>query len=140
MQTISRLARSAGVRPDTIRYYEREGLLPAPSRTSSGYRMYDEEALKRLRFIRGSQRIGLRLREIKGLLQVIDRGTCPCGHARSLLDERLEEIDRQLAELSDMRAQLVRVSENVGPDSCTPGIWPCEEELVEVGGGEADGS
>ena len=133
MLTISRLARSAGVRPDTIRYYEREGLLPVATRTPSGYRVYDEDAVRRLRFIRGSQRLGLRLREIKGLLEVIDRGTCPCGHARAILDERLEEIDRQLAELAEMRDELVRVSGNVGPDTCTPDVWPCEEQLIEVG-------
>ncbi|HWC31551.1 MAG TPA: heavy metal-responsive transcriptional regulator [Actinomycetota bacterium] len=139
MLTVSRLARSAGVRPDTIRYYDREGLLPVATRTPSGYRVYEEDAVRRLRFIRGSQRLGLRLREIKGLLAVIDRGTCPCGHARAVLDERLAEIDRQLAQLSAMRAELVRVSEKVGPDTCTPGVWPCEEELIEVGGGDASG-
>jgi DNA-binding transcriptional MerR regulator len=140
MFTVSRLAEAAGVAPDTIRYYEREGLIPPPERTASGYRVYDEGAVRRLRFIRGSQRFGLRLKEIKGLLEVIDRGLCPCGHASDLLTGRIAEIDRQLAELRGLRRDLVRLSEDVGPDRCTPGVWPCEEEFVLAGGGDGDGS
>ena len=140
MLTVSRLADAAGVRADTVRYYERKGLLPAPHRTPSGYRVYDEQALRRLRFIRGSQRLGLRLRDIRGLLEVIDRGLCPCGHASALLDERLEEIDRQLEELTALRAELTRVAQHVGPDSCTPGVWPCEKELIQLGGGDGRGA
>jgi DNA-binding transcriptional MerR regulator len=140
MFTVSRLAEAAGVAPDTIRYYEREGLIPPPERTASGYRVYDEGAVRRLRFIRGSQRFGLRLKEIKGLLEVMDRGLCPCGHASDLLTGRIAEIDRQLAELRGLRRDLVRLSEDVGPDRCTPGVWPCEEEFVLAGGGDGDGS
>lgn len=67
-----------GVRPDTIRYYERAGLLPAPERTAAGHRSYDAGALDRLRFIQGAQRLGLRLADIRTLLTVRDTGTCPC--------------------------------------------------------------
>ena len=77
--TVSKLAARASLTADTIRYYERAGLLPA-SRTESGYRAYVDEAVEILRFIKGAQRIGLRLQEIKELLDIRDRGLCPCGH------------------------------------------------------------
>jgi DNA-binding transcriptional MerR regulator len=138
MLTVSKLAEAVGVRPDTIRYYEREGLIPDARRTASGYRIYDEGAVRRLRFIRGSQRFGLRLKEIKGLLEVMDRGLCPCGHASDLVAARMAEIDQQIAELHALRRDLASLSEDVGPDRCTPGVWPCDEELIQVGGGDRD--
>jgi DNA-binding transcriptional MerR regulator len=137
--TVSKLAEATGVAPDTIRYYDREGLLPAPPRTESGYRMYDGEAIRRVRFIRGSQRFGLRLREIKGLLEIMDRGLCPCGHASDLVTARIAELDQQIAELRGLRGDLARLSEEVGPDRCTPGVWPCEQEFVLAGGGDGNG-
>jgi DNA-binding transcriptional MerR regulator len=139
MLTVSKLAERVGVRPDTIRYYEREGLIPQARRTASGYRIYDEGAVRRLRFIRGSQRFGLRLKEIRGLLEVMDRGLCPCGHASDLVTARIAELDRQIAELRGLRRDLAQLSEDVGPDRCTPGVWPCEQEFIQVGGGDGDG-
>jgi DNA-binding transcriptional MerR regulator len=65
---ISDVAREVGVTTDALRYYEKVGLLRPPDRTLAGYRMYDETGVKRLRFIRGAQRVGLRLREIAELL------------------------------------------------------------------------
>jgi DNA-binding transcriptional MerR regulator len=140
MLTVSKLAEKVGVGSDTIRYYEREGLIPPAPRTESGYRVYDEGAVRRVRFIRSSQRFGLRLREIKGLLEVIDRGLCPCGHASDLLTARIAEIDQQLAELRELRSDLALLSEDVGPDRCVPGVWPCDQDFVQVGGGDQDGS
>jgi DNA-binding transcriptional MerR regulator len=137
MFTVSKLAATVGVGPDTIRFYEREGLIPEAERTASGYRVYDEGIVQRLRFIRGSQRIGLRLREIKGLLEVMDRGLCPCGHARHLVTARIAELDQQIAELRVLRDHLARLSEDVGPDRCTPGVWPCEQEFLQREGGDA---
>ena len=61
--TVSKLADQVGMTPDALRYYERTGLLPKPERTASGYRLYDEETADRLRFIKGAQRLGLKLRE-----------------------------------------------------------------------------
>jgi DNA-binding transcriptional MerR regulator len=139
MLTVSKVAEAVGVRPDTIRYYEREGLIPEAERTLAGYRVYDEETIRRLRFIRGSQQFGLRLKEIKGLLEVMDRGLCPCGHASDLVTDRIAEIDQQVSDLRALRSALVHVSENVGPEKCTPGVWPCEQEFVQAGGGDGDG-
>ena len=77
--TISKFATAAEVPPDTIRYYERMGLLPPTGRSASGYRLYGEQAVERLRFIRGAQRVGLRLREIRELLVGIREGIHPGG-------------------------------------------------------------
>ena len=71
---IGELAKTVGVEPDTIRFYEREGLLSEPNRTASGYRVYDESAVDRMRFIQGAQRLGLRLADIRDLLTVRDTG------------------------------------------------------------------
>ena len=79
--TVAQLARSVGTRPDTIRYYERAGLLPPPARTPAEHRRYDGTAVDRLHSIQGAQRLGLRLRlrlrEIKTLLTLRDAGTLP---------------------------------------------------------------
>ena len=78
---VSELAERAGVSPDTVRYYEEEGLLAEPARTRSGYRQFDEAAVERLHFIRGVQTLGLKLGDIKELLAIRDRGACPCGYS-----------------------------------------------------------
>jgi DNA-binding transcriptional MerR regulator len=77
--------------------------VPRPPRSAAGYRRYDKGAVHRLRFVRGAQRVGLRLREIGELLEVMDRGQCPCGHTEALLRERLAEVDAQLARLAALR-------------------------------------
>src|SRR5688572_28858274 len=94
--TISKLAERVGMTPDGLRYYERTGLLPEPQRTAAGYRIYDDGVADRLRFIKGGQRLGLRLREIRELLDVLDRGLCPCGHTEAMLTHRIREIDEEV--------------------------------------------
>src|ERR671926_239282 len=97
--TISDLAARTGLRPDTVRYYERVGLMPAPRRTSGDHRRYDGLAVDRLQFIRGAQPLGLRLHDIKALLAARDPGECPCEPAEPLLRTRLAEIDAELDRL-----------------------------------------
>ena len=80
--TVSALAGQVGLSADTVRYYERVGLLPEPARSAAGYRLYDQDAVGRLRLIKGAQRAGLRLREIGELLQVADQGQCPAATPR----------------------------------------------------------
>jgi DNA-binding transcriptional MerR regulator len=80
--TVSALAGQAGLSADTVRYYERVGLLPEPARSAAGYRLYDQDAVGRLRLIRGAQRAGLRLREIGELLQSPTRASAPAATPR----------------------------------------------------------
>jgi DNA-binding transcriptional MerR regulator len=132
---VAELAAAVGVSPDTIRYYERAGLLPPPARTPAGYRAYDAGAVERLRFIRGAQRLGLRLREITDLLAVRDSGVCPCEPAEVLLRRRLAELDAQLAQLAELRAQLVAMVDALPDGGCpepTPGTW-CPPTIPEGG-------
>lgn len=106
--------------------YEKSGLLAAPERTAAAYRSYDESAVDRLRFIQGAQRLGLRLREIKTLLEVRDTGQCPCAPAEQLLREHVGEIDRELARLRALRRELVAMVERLPSQDCpdpTPGTW-----------------
>jgi DNA-binding transcriptional MerR regulator len=104
--TVSELAEQVDASPDTVRYYERIGLLPAPPRTPSGYRQFGPDAIERIRFIKRAQRFGLRLADIAGLLAIRDSGLCPCGGTRRLLDARLAELDEEMAALSRLRADI----------------------------------
>ena len=108
MTTISSLAGSMGLRPDTLRYYERVGLLEPAGRSAAGYRLYDEACAERLRFIKALQRMGLRLGDIKELLDVRDRGNCPCrGHTEVLVERRLAEVQVEVEQLDAVRDQLL---------------------------------
>jgi DNA-binding transcriptional MerR regulator len=135
---VAELAAAAGVGPDTIRYYERAGLLEPPPRTPGGYRVFPPETVDRLRFIQGCQRLGLRLREIGDLLSVRDTGVCPCEPAETLLRRRVAEIDAELVRLSALRADLGRMLDGLPAESCAqpaPGNW-CPPVLPE--GGDLD--
>jgi DNA-binding transcriptional MerR regulator len=98
-----------GLRPDTLRYYERVGLLHPTLRTAAGYRVYDDEAAERLRFIKDAQHMGLRLADIKELLDVGDHGRCPCGHTEVLVSKRLAEVEAEVARLKAVRTQLLNL-------------------------------
>jgi DNA-binding transcriptional MerR regulator len=110
-ETISSLADRFGVRPDTLRYYERLGLVRPAGRTDAGYRLYDEAAAERLHFIKAVQRMGLRLGDIKELVNVLDRGRCPCGHTTVLVERRLLEVDAEIEQLTATRRQLLDLKE-----------------------------
>jgi DNA-binding transcriptional MerR regulator len=103
VRRIGELAAAAGVSVDTLRYYERERLLPAPTRTAGGFRLYPPETAERLRFIKQAQQIGLSLREIK---QLLDPDNCRCSAVRDVIAERLAEVDERLQELTSFRNTL----------------------------------
>jgi DNA-binding transcriptional MerR regulator len=114
------------VRADTIRYYEREGLLPSPQRTGGEHRRYGQADLDRLLFIRGAQRLGLRLAEIRDLLAVRDTGVCPCEPAAGLLRRHVSEIEQEIDRLARLRAELLgMLAAMPGPDcpDPLPGTW-----------------
>ena len=96
---IGTLARQAGLPIQTIRYYEQLGLLPKPQRSASGYRLYGDEAVDRLVFIKKAQNLGLRLQDIREILELADRGRCPCGHVQTLLKKRLHELQQKIDDL-----------------------------------------
>jgi MerR family transcriptional regulator, copper efflux regulator len=99
---ISQLAEQAGVGIDTVRYYERAGLLPEPPRRPSGYREYPPQSLQRLRFIRRAKALGFSLDEIAGLLELSDqRGDFDA--VKRLAEQRLGEVEAKLRELKQIR-------------------------------------
>ena len=120
--TIGTLARAAGVGIDTVRFYEREGLLPAPTRRASGYREYLPASVGRLRFIRRAKDLGFSLDEIRDLLALsVDRERGVRG-VRQRAEARLAEVQRRLRELRRMQRglkQLIDACPGHGPlDTC----------------------
>ena len=110
---IGDLAKQVGVTPDTIRYYEREGLLPAAERTPSGYRDYGPDAVNDLLFIKKAQALGLKLSDVREVLEISSGGKPPCEHVRATVSARLVEVEERLRELRALRATLRETLERV---------------------------
>lgn len=104
--TIGRLARAAGVHVETIRYYQRRGLLPKPSRPAAGHRRYAADTLARLRFIQRAQELGFTLREIAELLAL---GSASCRETQRLAERRRADIAARMKDLAAMRRALDRL-------------------------------
>lgn len=120
---IGELAAAAGTSTKTLRFYEAQGLLPAPDRTSAGYRDYSPEALTRLDFIHRGQAAGLTLAQIQQVLEIRDGGHAPCAHVRDLLDQRLVDMEHQLRSLAALRETVTELREAavpIHPESCCP--------------------
>jgi len=105
--TIGQVARQAGIGVETIRYYEREGLLAAPERRRSGYRQFGSDAIERLRFIKQAQRLGFTLREIKELLALRLDPQTSRGEIRSRAMAKVLDIDQRIVDLQRMKQALV---------------------------------
>lgn len=103
---IGALAGRSGLPVKTLRYYEDLGLLPAIGRSEGGYRLFAEESLRRLEFIRRLKTLGLSLEEIQGCLAVHDAGDLPCGDIEIQLGRQIERIDGQIKELRQLRTEL----------------------------------
>ena len=131
---VSDVATRAGVSSDTVRFYEREGLLPPAPRSTAGYREYDGTTAERIRFIKGAQEMGLKLAEIRELLEIQDRGACPCGHTRVLVERRIQEIDAEISRLSDLRADLASMAALDCAATTAGELWACEVEFTRRGG------
>lgn len=103
---IGQFAKKCGVTVQTVRFYERQGLLSNPPRKDSGYRIYGEAGLKRLMFIRQAKTLGFSLQEIRDILRMRERGQCPCGSVLALAERHLQNIECQLRQLSEFRDEL----------------------------------
>jgi MerR family mercuric resistance operon transcriptional regulator len=106
--TIGQAAARAGISADTIRYYERIGVLPKPPRSAAGYRRYSDAHVGRMVFVRDAARFGFPLKELAGFLKSRDRGRPPCHGVRAAGDRLLAQLDRQIAELTAARTTMVR--------------------------------
>ena len=103
---IGQLARSAGVTAKAIRFYERKRILPPPRRAANRYRVYDEEAVDMLRFIKQASTLGLTLAEIKEIITIREGGRPPCTHVHRLLQDKAAELDRKLQDLVEVRRRI----------------------------------
>jgi MerR family copper efflux transcriptional regulator len=104
---IGELAQSAGVTVDTIRYYERIGVIPKARRASNGYRDYTSDVRSRLRIIRNAVSLGFPLKEITKLLRIRDAGGAPCAQVRDYAVTLVDQIDRRIAEMKAERKAML---------------------------------
>ena len=111
---ISELARAAGVGISTVRFYERRGLVTPTTRTHGGYRHYDREALRRLKFIRRAQRLGFTLAEVEQILAV----SVATDDLGDVISEKVTEIERRLRDLDRVRLALLEVAANGVQEQC----------------------
>ncbi len=104
--TRSALARIVGVSPDTLRHYEKKGVLPAPPRTANGYRRYPESAVRRVQIIQRALTIGFTLDELARVMAERDAGQAPCRKVHALVTSRLAALEERLAKLMELRDEL----------------------------------
>jgi DNA-binding transcriptional MerR regulator len=136
----AQVAAEAGVNIQTLRYYQRRGLLPEPDRLGSGYREWGHEAVRIVRFVKRAQRLGFTLEEVAVLLELAAGGPDSCDAARRLATDKIGELDEKLATLGAMREALVQPA-----DSCARPRTERDCPLLHAfateaeGNGEADG-
>ena len=107
---IGELAKNAECKVETIRYYEKIGLLPNPERTEGGYREYIDSHLRRLVFIRRSRELGFTIEEIRALLELVDGGSYTCVDIQALTMEHLENIRQKIADLKKLEKSLAKIA------------------------------
>ncbi len=120
--TIGQLAKRADVGVETVRFYERRGLLAEPDRRPSGYRQYDEGVVDRLRFIKRAKELGFTLNEIKELLSLRLDPTTTCADVKSRAEEKIDDIHERIRTLQRMKKAIVKVTKACsgrgGVDEC----------------------
>lgn len=114
--TIGRLAGATGTNVETIRFYEKSGILPSPARTDGNYRSYDQAHLKRLSFIRRARDLGFSLDQVKALLDLSDDRTRSCAAVDDIAKGHRDEVERKIADLQALKRELDRII-----DSCRCG-------------------
>ena len=119
---IGELADAVGLPSQTIRFYERKGLLPAPERSANGYRIYEASALARLHFVQTAQAAGLTLAEIGSIIDLRDDGNVPCAHVATLIQSKLADVRARIRDLAALEAELdvlIERSHRLDPADCT---------------------
>jgi MerR family transcriptional regulator, copper efflux regulator len=132
--TISRLARLGGVNLETVRYYERRGLLPKPPRTEAGYRQFSPDAARRLRFIKRAQELGFSLNEVKELLALRIDSRKNRTNVRLHAEAKIADIEQKIAALSAMKATLRELAlrcQHCGPSADCPILASFEYEAPQ---------
>ncbi|TWO73098.1 Cd(II)/Pb(II)-responsive transcriptional regulator [Caenimonas sedimenti] len=133
---ISDLSRATGVDVDTIRYYEKSGLLPPPAREANGYRSYADSHLERLAFVRHCRALDMPLADVKSLLEVVDGRQAEDSGIDMLIEAQLQRVRARLKSLRALEKQLAKLRESCDEDHAA---HPCRilQELVAAAHGEA---
>src|SRR5215204_4599156 len=121
MLKIGEVSKRSGVGVEALRFYEKSGLLDLPSRTYNGYRVYGEEVLERLAFIKQAQALGFSLDEVRRIVEDARKGQSPCDEVREIVRRRMEELDERLRELQRHRKELKRTLEEWDKVGRAPG-------------------
>jgi Predicted transcriptional regulators len=108
--SIGALGKATGTKVETIRFYERIGILPEPPRTNGNYRAYGEQHVRRLGFVRRARDLGFPLEIVRAMLALSDQPDRPCGEVDALVIEQLHEIERKIADLQRLRDELDRIA------------------------------
>jgi len=135
--SIGQIAQRAGIGVETVRFYERKGLLEEPLRRASGYRQYPEEVVKRIHFIKRAQKLGFSLKEITEMLMLRVDGHTSCEEVKQHAEAKIASVERKLIELQRMRQALLQVAAlctGEGPASACPMLDALEQqEMQELG-------
>lgn len=109
--TVGKLAKTTGINIETVRFYEREGLMPKPERTAGGHRLFDDSDIQRLRFIQHAKDVGFTLKEIHDLLFLRDSEIATCEDVCEMAKRKVAEIERKIEMLTEMRDHLAELTE-----------------------------
>lgn len=120
--TIGNLAQKSDVTVETIKFYEKEGLLPRPQKPSSGYRTYPEDYVLRIAFIKRAQELGFTLREVKDLLRLGSDKKATCSTVIKKADDKIDEVEKKIKDLQQIRKSLNQIKE-----CCSDGDQPLSE-------------
>jgi MerR family mercuric resistance operon transcriptional regulator len=127
---VGEIAKKCDVNKETLRYYERVGLIPEPTRTNSGYRIYSEETVNRLKFIKRMQDLGFSLAEIDKLLGVVDKDDDRCLDTYGFVIQKIEEVQKKIRDLKKIEQMLINLKESC-PDVKSLHECPIIETLME---------
>ena len=131
MLNIGQVAKQTGVTVETVRFYEKQGLIDAPKRSGSGYRQYPQETVKRLRFIQNAKEVGFTLKDISELLTLRQEPGTSCPDIKLRATLKIEEVDRKIRDLNRIRNALARMilkCSAEGPVSQCPLLEELDEE------------
>ena len=127
--TIGALATETGVKPRTIRFYEKKGLLPPPQRSESGYRLYGEEDIKRLHLIRSARLLGISIRDVGELVATAQHDSCGSfqGQVARLIVGKLDQVEANIKEMETLREDLRTAMGNLTDEAegCETGVLEC---------------
>lgn len=130
--TIGKVAEHAGVNVDTLRYYERQDVIGKPSRNGSNYRLYSEDTIRRVRFVKRAQELGFSLTEIKELLELRVSKNASCANVRDQALAKVESLNEKIRSLQSMRRVLVKLANECSDDGPV-GDCPILDALDEEG-------